>query len=137
MCDFKDGSRGVHTTRVGQRRSNIQTTGCFPYAADTKMNTASMDERNRARMGYNITYRNTSYWGHTSGRITVAHGHLQTPGVSQMQCRTLRKEYALFLKVFGSYWSGNTAGDNIFHSFVVRGKKFRQKRTVVDSHVSK
>ncbi|RVE51999.1 hypothetical protein evm_003277 [Chilo suppressalis] len=28
------------------------------------------------------------------------------------------KEYALFLKVLGSYWSGNTDGDNIFHSFV-------------------
>ncbi|RVE42735.1 hypothetical protein evm_012618 [Chilo suppressalis] len=43
---------------------------------------------------------------------------LATPVVSQMRCRPLRKEYALFLKVFGSYWSGNTAGDNIFHSFV-------------------
>ncbi|RVE43205.1 hypothetical protein evm_012154 [Chilo suppressalis] len=62
---------------------------------------------------------------------------LATPGVSQMRCRPLRKEYAVFLKVLGSYWSGNTAGDNIFHSFVVRGKKFRQKRTVVDSHASR
>ncbi|RVE42916.1 hypothetical protein evm_012444 [Chilo suppressalis] len=47
---------------------------------------------------------------------------LATPGVSQMRCRPLRKKYALFLKVFGSYWSGDTAGDNIFHSFVVRGR---------------
>ncbi|RVE51575.1 hypothetical protein evm_003707 [Chilo suppressalis] len=62
---------------------------------------------------------------------------LATPGVSQMRCRPLRKEYALFLKVFGSYRSGNTAGDNILHSFVVHGKKFRQKRTVVDSHASR
>ncbi|RVE53969.1 hypothetical protein evm_001372 [Chilo suppressalis] len=62
---------------------------------------------------------------------------LATPGVSQMRCRPLRQEYVLFLKVLGSYWSGNTAGDNIFHSFVVRGKKFRQKRTVVDSHASR
>ncbi|RVE40840.1 hypothetical protein evm_014510 [Chilo suppressalis] len=44
---------------------------------------------------------------------------LATAGVSQMRCRPLRKEYALFLKVLGSYWSGNTAGDNIFHSFVI------------------
>ncbi|RVE40899.1 hypothetical protein evm_014451 [Chilo suppressalis] len=28
---------------------------------------------------------------------------LATPRVSQMRCRPLRKEYALFLKIFGSY----------------------------------
>ncbi|CAH0404358.1 unnamed protein product [Chilo suppressalis] len=54
---------------------------------------------------------------------------LATPGVSQMRCRPLRKEYAHFLKVFGSYWSGNTAGDNIFHSYVVRGSESRMECT--------
>ncbi|RVE50473.1 hypothetical protein evm_004898 [Chilo suppressalis] len=60
---------------------------------------------------------------------------LATPGVSQMRCRPLRKEYTLFLKVLGSYWSGNTAGDNIFHSFVVRGYGYNNRQTLRRSSI--
>ncbi|RVE50489.1 hypothetical protein evm_004818 [Chilo suppressalis] len=90
--------------------------------------------------GIPINYKGEGAYEQTAHLMVSDHRRpwtLATPGVSQMRCRPLRKEYALFLKVLGSYWSGNTAGDNIFHFFVVRGKKFRRKRTVVDSHASR